>query len=671
MPALLTELVVVMPTYNEGSLLAHSVREWQIVLNGLGIPSTILIIDDASTDGSTTSLHQTVGCCAVRVVSQRHSGHCRAVFFGYQHAIADSTRKVDWVVQADADSEIPASAFPELWRRRDSADVVLGERDGRLSPPLRRALSATAARLVSWLWHNAAPPVRDVNVPLRLMRAEWLRNALDQLPLSPAAPNVLLVGVARQSGSSISTVPVPFTRRPGGRTALRHLFYVGSRCAPQLIALRLRGRPFTLTGPYLRELVLITPFPAEPELCPRSSFALAAYSQCLVEALRRVDPQLAVTILADVRHGHTELSSDGGVRIKRVWSPRAILSLARLWCSVVQASRPGTPVLIQFELAAFGGAAAGAALSTTLLMLRLSRRPATLVIHNMVLDRRAIRDHLGGRSAGPRSVFYLGLLGAWLRALRWLADSCIVLEGCLAERLRSHGYTGPITVIPHGVQITPGAEQRRFSTCSTEIRSSRVMIFGFPGWYKGTDWLIEGLSDDRVRRLFPASCDFVVAGSPNPVHMTTTRYRRYLANLERICAQANVHYISSVHSSQIKALFRAADLVVMPYRLMVGASGVLALAIEHGTPFAVSKPVEAWLESPDFREALERSGLQPSDLVFEDIADLASIVHRLASTDFERSVSQSLEYVRAMRSWEIVARRYRDALLHVPAHSER
>lgn len=422
------------------------------------------------------------------------------------------------------------------------------------------------------------------------------------------------------------------------------------------------------TLPIQRELVLLTPFPAEPEFSPGSSFALGLYSRDLVESLLRLDPQLQITVLGEVRHGHEELPSDTRVQIRRVWKPGSLTSFVSLWRALLDVSRPGTPILVQFEVGAFGGAMHGAALSLTLLLLRVRQRPATLVIHNMVCDWRAIKEYLAHRFATPRSIVYAGLLRLWLRALNHLVGQCIVLEGHLAQRMKRYGYRGPLAVIPHGVS-TP-AEGSGSGPIGLGMVDGRcnVLIFGFPGWYKGTDLLIQWLGDRHARDLFPSSCQFVVAGSPNPVHMNTERYRSYLANLERLCEEANVRYVRNVPSGDVQSLFRTTDLLVMPYRVLVGGSGVLALAARYSTPIALSKAVEGWLEDPDFLQAIEGASIARRDLVFDDAAGLASIVRRINDPEFRAQAVFVLDSVREKRCWDMVAARYRDAIL--PQHSQ-
>ncbi len=234
------ELILVMPTYNEGALVARTVRDWLDVLNRVGVVSEILILDNGSTDGSTIDLPLPGGCCGVAVLHEPRKGHCRAVLAGYRGALTANGGTVAWVVQADADAEVPPDAFAELWRRRYDADVVLGQRMGSRSP-IRGALSSCGALLLSCLWPDASPQVGDPNVPFRLMRAGWLRAALNELPRSPASPNLLLVAVARQLRSSVATVPVPFVARPTGQTSVRRLFTMGARCGWQMVLLRARG----------------------------------------------------------------------------------------------------------------------------------------------------------------------------------------------------------------------------------------------------------------------------------------------------------------------------------------------------------------------------------------------------------------------------------------------
>lgn len=237
----LVDVAVVIPTYNEEAILPATLVAWRTCLDELGLRGKILVVDDGSTDLTVAALaeQQSVDP-GLRVLKIRHGGHCAAVVAGYRAVLRNDVGWPSWVIQADADQEVPISSMRELWDQRCGADIVLGRRIGRRRLT-RRIISRTAALLVSLLWSSSRGQIDDPNVPFRLIRAAWLAQALDWLPSCPASPNLLLAATALQMRARVVQVPVPFMARDDGRTSLPRIVLVGFRSGWQLVVLRTQG----------------------------------------------------------------------------------------------------------------------------------------------------------------------------------------------------------------------------------------------------------------------------------------------------------------------------------------------------------------------------------------------------------------------------------------------
>src|SRR5690606_34880152 len=177
----LGRVLVVTPTYDEVENLEATVT----ALRGSGVACDILVVDDASPDG-TGELAERLAASDRRLhVMHRTAkdGLGRAYLAGFVWALE---RGSDVIVEFDADGSHPASALPAMLEalHTDAATgLVIGSRwvpGGKLVewPAYRRRLSKAAnayARIMLRL------PVRDVTAGYRAYRAEVLEQVAHQV----------------------------------------------------------------------------------------------------------------------------------------------------------------------------------------------------------------------------------------------------------------------------------------------------------------------------------------------------------------------------------------------------------------------------------------------------------------------------------------------------------
>jgi glycosyltransferase involved in cell wall biosynthesis len=130
-----SSLSIVVPAYNEAETIVGVLRRIREVL---GTEPEVLVIDDASTDG-TSAILDAAGLDGVRVIRhERNAGKGAALRTGFAAATGDI------VCVQDADLEYDPSDIPSLLEpiQRGSADVVYGSR-----------LSGGRPQRVFMFWH--------------------------------------------------------------------------------------------------------------------------------------------------------------------------------------------------------------------------------------------------------------------------------------------------------------------------------------------------------------------------------------------------------------------------------------------------------------------------------------------------------------------------------------
>lgn len=139
-------LSVVVPVYDEAQVLPLFARRLRPVLDGLGEPYEVLVVDDGSTDATPALLERLRReWPALRVVRLRaNSGHQAALSAGLARA------RGDWVVSIDADLQDPPEAIGPMLQaaRSQGADVVYGVRTDRSSDAVFKRLTARAFYLL-------------------------------------------------------------------------------------------------------------------------------------------------------------------------------------------------------------------------------------------------------------------------------------------------------------------------------------------------------------------------------------------------------------------------------------------------------------------------------------------------------------------------------------------
>jgi dolichol-phosphate mannosyltransferase len=230
-------LSVVVPVWNEQATIGQLVKDLDAELAPLVEHLEIIVIDDASTDRTPAILE----CLAAELRSlrvlraERNAGHGASVLKGFAAATGD------WIFHIDSDGQLVVADFGRLWRRRESADLVLGYRVCRRDPVHRLVLSRVVATCTSLL---VGRRLRDPNVPFKLLRRALWADLAPVVPPDTLAPSILLVAAAVRRGWRIEQVPVTHHPRAVGRSSLRavRLLAFSGRGLGQLVRLRVRLR---------------------------------------------------------------------------------------------------------------------------------------------------------------------------------------------------------------------------------------------------------------------------------------------------------------------------------------------------------------------------------------------------------------------------------------------
>ena len=213
---------LILPTYNEAENIEATVRSALGHLSGTGLPHRVLVVDDASPDGTGRIADALAAeLPAVEVLHRPGKGGLGPAYLaGFGAALAGGA---DLVLEMDADLSHDPADLPKLIAASEGADLVLGSRyvtGGGVSDwsPLRRFVSlagSTYARLVLRL------PVRDLTGGYKCFRRRVLEGIdLEGVYANGYAFQIELTYEAAQAGFSIAEVPIVFRARSKGKSKM-------------------------------------------------------------------------------------------------------------------------------------------------------------------------------------------------------------------------------------------------------------------------------------------------------------------------------------------------------------------------------------------------------------------------------------------------------------------
>jgi glycosyltransferase involved in cell wall biosynthesis len=198
---------IIVPALNEAASLPELIHRIDAVMRRLARPHEIIVIDDGSTDGTATVLHQLAEhypqLFGVRF--RRNYGKAAALSEGFARASGDFLVTIDGDLQ-DAPEEIPRL----LDALTHDSDVVCGwkqHRQDSWTRVLGSRLFNITTRLLTGL------ELHDVNCGLKGYR----RQVVQELRLYGEMHRFIPV-IARHRGFSISEIPVRHSPRRFGRS---------------------------------------------------------------------------------------------------------------------------------------------------------------------------------------------------------------------------------------------------------------------------------------------------------------------------------------------------------------------------------------------------------------------------------------------------------------------
>lgn len=254
-----------------------------------------------------------------------------------------------------------------------------------------------------------------------------------------------------------------------------------------------------------------------------------------------------------------------------------------------------------------------------LAILRLMGKKVYYTAHNVIENFDFIARHLGKKQNDP----FLKLLGKtvpfYYFALSRSTTKIIALDQEVKRKLTKYSLQSDVYLSPHWIypQSYTATQRRKWRTeLGYETQDFVIMNFGFMTRYKGSDWLVEAVKHLRINQK-QKHVHLILAGGKAASQTGKKHYEVYYADLvQQVAQNSGIILTGFISEDEIQKYFAIADVVVLPYRGILGASGSWAQALAYGKPFLLSQDLAPYLNDVKIQELMEKYKLSVSDITF-------------------------------------------------------
>ncbi len=165
-------VTVILPAYNEEDAIEAQIEAIQGVLESKDITHEIIVVDDGSTD---KTAERALKAHARIIQHTENRGYGAALKTGIMAA------RYENILIIDADGTYPVDQIPELLKKLEDADMVVGARTGdNVHIPLERR---PAKWILGWLANRiSGRKIPDLNSGMRAFRKELVKQYFPILP---------------------------------------------------------------------------------------------------------------------------------------------------------------------------------------------------------------------------------------------------------------------------------------------------------------------------------------------------------------------------------------------------------------------------------------------------------------------------------------------------------
>lgn len=350
-----------------------------------------------------------------------------------------------------------------------------------------------------------------------------------------------------------------------------------------------------------------------PEENGGSYHGVAEYARETVLTLAR-EKHMRFVILADgVTDAPPKLYANGKILVLRVFDHThpALYPVILTWLSKFSMIKT---VTVHSEFGSYSGIAHFMLLIPFLSLIRMTGRNIVFFSHNTVTTINFMASQMNLND--PLITFLLNIgITLYNRLLGLVVNDIITMDMQSYKTLLDRRTIARVHYIPHWVKsrVTHISKSLARKQLGIPKKATVILSFGFISWYKGSDILAELFAASRKAKNY----FLLFAGGKHPNIEHTPHYQQFYQNVDqKVQSRPNMSITGFMPEQAIRYAFAASDLVVLPYRGLLGGSGTLAYATGYQKPFLVSTRMKQLFTNEDIAQSLKEHDISKETLQF-------------------------------------------------------
>lgn len=348
-----------------------------------------------------------------------------------------------------------------------------------------------------------------------------------------------------------------------------------------------------------------------------NNYGISWYTKETIEPLAKKKKARFIVLAETNGHNEPKVYQDGHILVLRVFDQRHLTVYPYIlkWLHKFNNVKN---VYVHSEFAANGGVKNFAFLAPFLALIKLTGRNITFFSHNFVESFDKIAGHLNFEKGSTKLAIFNVLLSMYNHVLTRVVDRIVVMDEAIKKRVENYISKDRIVSFPISIKRPQKKVTKSVARNKLNIKKDEkvLLFFGFVTWYKGADWII-GKVSNYLKRHPRSKIRLIIAGGEAYSLKEKDYYQKYYKKqLEKASKDSRIIITGFLPESEIGTYFAAADMVVYPYRGLIGASGALTYALAYDKPVMLSPGLAAILQADDCQHALKRSSLMEDDISF-------------------------------------------------------